>query len=193
MKHYNLDKNQIDLNYNKNNMSYNKGNFYNDNNQSFSFVQKNKEEKDNNDNKDNKANNSNNKDNKDYKDNNYINTRSKNSDTKIMLYNHQYQRLKNKISNKKNQKNKLGKDSLNKKRRILDTFTYKNSYKKENVSINRNNYTEYNFDNYFSSENKYKYNYNYYKNRNLSCRACNIGINNSSRGFSPLICTPNNI
>ena len=34
------------------------------------------------------------------------------------------------------------------------------------------------------------YNYDYYNNRNWECPACSIGINNSSRGFSPLMCSP---
>ena len=34
------------------------------------------------------------------------------------------------------------------------------------------------------------YNYDYYNNRNWECPACNIGINLSSRGFSPLMCSP---
>ena len=34
------------------------------------------------------------------------------------------------------------------------------------------------------------YNYDYYNNRDWECPACYIGINNTSRGFSPLMCSP---
>ena len=34
------------------------------------------------------------------------------------------------------------------------------------------------------------YSYDYYGNRIWDCPACFVGINNSSRGFSPLICSP---
>ena len=34
------------------------------------------------------------------------------------------------------------------------------------------------------------YSYDYYGNRIWDCPACSIGINNSSRGFSPLMCSP---
>lgn len=33
--------------------------------------------------------------------------------------------------------------------------------------------------------------YDYYPGRDFNCFACNLGINNSSRGYSPLMCSPN--
>ena len=36
-----------------------------------------------------------------------------------------------------------------------------------------------------------QYGFDYYGDRNVNCFACNLGCNNSSRGFSPLICSPN--
>ena len=35
------------------------------------------------------------------------------------------------------------------------------------------------------------YFYDYYINRILNCDPCKIGVSNSNRGFSPLICSPN--
>jgi hypothetical protein len=104
-----------------------------------------------------------------------------------------------KIGNKTSQnKNKHTINSLKKRIGVFSTLTYKNNkgknyfFKKE--IVNRRNKTDY-LNDYLSensSENKYKFNYYGNKNRNLNCKACNIGISNSLKGYSPLIYTHNN-
>ena len=124
---------------------------------------------------------------------------------KIKRYNNEkinnihYKKIGNKISqNKNNKKNKHTINSLKKRTGDFSTLTYKynkgkNYFSKKDI-VNRRNKTDY-LNDYVSensSENKYKFNYYGNKNRNLNCKACNIGINNSLKGYSPLIYTHNN-
>ena len=116
-----------------------------------------------------------------------------------MVNNIHYKKIRNKTSqNINNKKNKHTINSLKKRSGDFSTLTYKYNKgknflsKKENV--NRRNKTDY-LNDYLSensSENRYKFNYYGKRNRNLNCKACNVGINNSLKGYSPLIYTHNN-
>ena len=124
---------------------------------------------------------------------------------KINTYNNEkmnnlhYKKIKNKISlNRNNKKSKHTINSLKKRSGDFSTLTYKYNKGKNCFSkkekVNRRNKTDY-LNDYVSgnsSEIKYKLNYSGKRNRNLNCKACNIGINNSLKGYSPLIYTNNN-
>ena len=137
-------------------------------------------------------------------ENNSLKSKKINGYNNEKVNNIHYKKIRNKTSQNKNnnKKNKHTINSLKKRSGDFSTLTYKFNkeknyiFKKEN--INRRNKTDYlnNFLNDYKSENrseiKYKFNYYGNRNRNLNCKACNIGINNSLKGFSPLIYTHNN-
>ena len=117
------------------------------------------------------------------------------NDIKANTYNIQYQKLKKNIPNKKIFKSNLRINSSNKNAKKFETHSYRNNKNEKSFNkkvINISNYTEYQNNNYENDKSKERnYNINYYKNKNLSCRACNNGINNSSRSFPPLIYSKN--
>ena len=137
-------------------------------------------------------------------ENNSLKSKKINGYNNEKVNNIHYKKIRNKTSLNKNnnKKNKHTINSLKKRSGDFSTLTYKFNkeknyiFKKEN--INRRNKTDYlnDFLNDYKSENsseiKYKFNYYGNRNRNLNCKACNIGINNSLKGFSPLIYTHNN-
>ena len=137
-------------------------------------------------------------------ENNSLKSKKINGYNNEKVNNIHYKKIRNKTSLNKNnnKKNKHTINSLKKRSGDFSTLTYKfnkeknYNFKKEN--INRRNKTDYlnDFLNDYKSENrseiKYKFNYYGNRNRNLNCKACNIGINNSLKGFSPLIYTHNN-
>ena len=137
-------------------------------------------------------------------ENNSLKSKKINGYNNEKVNNIHYKKIRNKTSQNKNnnKKNKHTINSLKKRSGNFSTLTYKFNkeknyiFKKEN--INRRNKTDYlnDFLNDYKSENsseiKYKFNYYGNRNRNLNCKACNIGINNSLKGFSPLIYTHNN-
>ena len=137
-------------------------------------------------------------------ENNSLKSKKINGYNNEKVNNIHYKKIRNKTSQNKNnnKKNKHTINSLKKRSGDFSTLTYKfnkeknYNFKKEN--INRRNKTDYlnDFLNDYKSENrseiKYKFNYYGNRNRNLNCKACNIGINNSLKGFSPLIYTHNN-
>ena len=70
----------------------------------------------------------------------------------------------------------------------------------QNIKNNNKNKNKFIFGNYNDNNNNNiqgvpfnpgQYGFDYYGDRNINCFACNLGCNNSSRGFSPLICSPN--
>ena len=121
---------------------------------------------------------------------NYLNNKQNYSNnTQPNISNLKYKKIKNQIPNKKILKKKLKINKSIKKGGSLNTLPFQyNEKRNENLTINRSNLTEYT--NQFDNANENNYKFNYYQNRNLSCKACNSGISNSSRGFSPLICSP---
>ena len=137
-------------------------------------------------------------------ENNSLKSKKINGYNNEKVNNIHYKKIRNKTSQNKNnnKKNKHTINSLKKRSGDFSTLTYKfnkeknYNFKKENIS--RRNKTDYlnDFLNDYKSENsseiKYKFNYYGNRNRNLNCKACNIGINNSLKGFSPLIYTHNN-
>ena len=75
-----------------------------------------------------------------------------------------------------------------------------NEEREQNIK-NNNNKNKFIFGNYNDNNNNNvqgvvpfnpgQYGFDYYGDRNVNCFACNLGCNNSSRGFSPLMCSPN--
>jgi hypothetical protein len=132
-------------------------------------------------------------------ENNSLKSKKINGYNNEKVNNIHYKKIRNKIrQNRNSQNNKPTINSLKKRSGDFSTLTYKYSkgknyfFKKENV--NRRNKTDY-LNDYISensSEIKYKFNYYGNRNRNLNCKACNIGNNNSLKGYSPLIYTHNN-
>ena len=62
-----------------------------------------------------------------------------------------------------------------------------NNIERKNKFLNNNNKTSYNNNLDINNINDY---YDYYSNRNIICPACLLGICNSNRGYSPLLCGP---
>jgi hypothetical protein len=80
-------------------------------------------------------------------------------------------------------------------------FPNLNKYKNKNDILKTNNDNNIERKNKFLNNNKTTYNnnldinnindyYDYYSNRNIICPACLLGICNSNRGYSPLLCGP---
>ena len=116
-----------------------------------------------------------------------------------MENNMHYKKIRNKTGqNRNNKKSKYTINSLKKRSGDFSTLTYKSNKGKnffiKKEKVNRRNKTEYlnDYTSENSSENKYRFNYYGNRNRNLNCKACNVGINNSLKGYSPLIYTHNN-